>query len=145
LLPACTQNDIRLAGGNETFGRVEICNNNVWGTVCDDWWDVRDAMVVCRQLGFSANGKSLRKKLFQCVKAFQYLFPPNNVCSIGALARYGGFTNGLGEIWLDTVRCAGTESALSLCTNDGFGNHNCGHLEDAGVWCPPPISESKNN
>ena len=97
-----------MGGSSSREGRVEIFLNNQWGTVCDDYWDITDGNVVCRQLGFER-----------------------------ALQAPGGasFGQGTGAIFFDDVRCSGTESSLTECSHQGFGVHNCRHSEDAGVIC----------
>lgn len=103
---------MRLVGGAVSYeGRVEIFWNGIWGTICDDFWDLLDAHVVCRQLGFEGARESLHS------------------------AAYG---QGTGEIWLDDVRCSGNETAIFHCRHKGWRLSNCGHWEDASVRCIPP-------
>ena len=55
---ACKDGQLRLVGGSsENEGRVEICYENQWGTVCNHGWSSENARVVCRQLGFQSLGK----------------------------------------------------------------------------------------
>ena len=55
-LAFCKNGSIQLQGGTQTQGRVEVCVNGTWGTVCSDFWDNADASVVCIQLGYSQYG-----------------------------------------------------------------------------------------
>ena len=57
LVPCSIQGAIRLQGGTNTSGRVEICNNGAWGTVCHDSWGITDARVACFQLGLPSSSK----------------------------------------------------------------------------------------
>ena len=103
-------NSVRLVDGRSSNeGRIEVYYNNEWGTVCDDFWDVNDAKVVCRQLGFPVEG----------ARAYTN-------------AHFG---EGTGNILLDDVQCTGSESALSECPHSGWGIAFCEHSEDAGVVC----------
>jgi len=65
----CSDFDVRLAGGTSKQGRLEVFYNGSWGTVCDDYFDDRDARVACNSLGFgsvhmSSNHKTDHRKSF---------------------------------------------------------------------------------
>ncbi|ELK11859.1 Deleted in malignant brain tumors 1 protein [Pteropus alecto] len=101
--------ELRLVGGSgRCSGRLEIFHRGVWGTVCDDLWDLNEAKVVCRQLG--------------CGRA---IAAPGN-------ARFGP---GSGDILLDNLQCLGSENHLGQCPSSSWSDHNCGHHEDASVVC----------
>jgi deleted-in-malignant-brain-tumors protein 1 len=101
---------VRLRGPSSSngTGRAEVFYNERWGTICHDYWDINDARVVCRQLGYPYAVRALNG----------YQVP-----------------DGTGQIWLDNVGCTGNEQSLINCSHNGWGNHNCGHYKDAGVEC----------
>ncbi|KAK0146761.1 Antigen WC1.1 [Merluccius polli] len=103
-------NHVRLLDGeDECSGRVEVLSHSQWGTVCDHGWDLREANVVCLELG----------------------------CGLAQTALHGAaFGPGSGEIWLRHVQCSGHEASLLRCATVLHSSApHCTHLDDAGVRC----------
>ncbi|KAL3892086.1 hypothetical protein ACJMK2_004323 [Sinanodonta woodiana] len=115
--PPYYSSQIRLVNGSNCLeGRVEVYYNGEWGTVCDDFWDSYDAVVVCRMLGYSTDGATA-------------------VCCAGF------YSNNNLDIILDDVSCSGYESSIYSCSHSPWYSHNCAHSEDAGVRCGGTIEQ----
>ena len=108
---------VRLADGSHPAeGRVEVYYNNTWGTVCDEGWDIRDANVVRRMLGYPF------------------------AISFKTSAYYGA---GSGPVWMSGLDCTGRESNITDCYHNGFTtSSHCSHGFDAGVVCSDPRAVS---
>eukprot|EP00118_Oscarella_pearsei_P014363 m.122643 g.122643 ORF g.122643 m.122643 type:complete len:473 (+) comp37795_c0_seq8:2668-4086(+) len=112
------EGDIRLVNGSSAGeGRLEVYHGGVWGTVCGTWWSQHNSRVVCRQLGYI----------------------DGELANVGR--RYG---LGSGVMWMDKVRCLGTEKEISRCPFSGWGSTpGCqNRSEVVGVKCKLPASKS---
>ena len=99
---------VRLVNGpTEYEGRVEVLYNDEWSTVCDNEWDLKQAQVVCNELGV---GRAVAAK------------------------RDAFYGEGSGKIWLDNVNCIGTELNIKHCSHTRRFQ-TCGHDKDVGVQC----------
>ncbi|OWF54692.1 uncharacterized protein LOC110441726 [Mizuhopecten yessoensis] len=100
---------LRLSGGRlPGEGRVEFNRLGVWGALCDEGWDDRDATVVCRMLGFDNGGYRNRPE------AYSYTNQP---------------------AWMTNVRCYGDELDIFHCGHLGWGPHVCPNDNYATVTC----------
>ncbi len=100
---------VRLVGTTANSGRLEVFRNGIWGTVCDDGFNVINANVACRELGFTS----------------AVSFAGQGMGNDPAPASV--------PINMDDVACVGTEQSLLACSF--ITSHNCGHPEDVSVTC----------
>jgi len=100
---------VRLVDGTVPHeGNVEVFHLGKWGSVCDDEWDIREATVICRELGWDDVAR-----------------PTHN-------SMYGPARN---PFWIDNTYCTGGEKNLTECRFDGWGQNDCHESEAAGVIC----------
>ncbi|XP_066252943.1 lysyl oxidase homolog 2 [Euwallacea similis] len=101
---------VRLVGGRGEYeGNVEILYKGKWGAVCDDEWDLAEASVVCKQLGYHS----------------QNITPTSN----------SYFAKSKRKFLMDNVFCDGSETELAECRFNGWGKSDCKDSEAAGVIC----------
>lgn len=109
--------NVRLVNGNNPCsGRVEILHDGQWRTVCDDYWDINEATVVCREL--------------DC----------GNVIKITSRAYFG---EGSGPISQAGDSCVGSETTLNYCITN-WNVNNCDHEEDSGVVCSGMLPQTSS-
>ncbi|XP_072163629.1 uncharacterized protein [Diadema setosum] len=113
-----TTDRVRLVDGSDSSeGTVQILapgNDESWGTVCDDLWDLPSADVVCRMLGFR-----------RALVAWKY--------------SHFGQPEDAASIIYDNVYCNGDESTIYDCPSSNAWDHDCTYLEFAGVTCARDI------
>ncbi|KAL9908665.1 tequila isoform 2-T2 [Glossina fuscipes fuscipes] len=114
--------EVRLTGGESShMGRVEVKILGDWGYVCDDKFGLRDADVLCKELGFKLGAVEIRGNSF---------YPPTDVNP---------------TFIMDKVECQGNETSLRECDFSGWGVNNCSPEEVVGVVCKIPKLKCPDN
>ena len=130
----CIDGGIRIIPSNARTaikGRVEVCFNGIWGTICSINWDDQDASVACKQLGYSAEGVT---QISKCICAFftccKYL-----TLTIGALS-IGSYPDHVSNVHIIDISCAGTESSVFDCPHTAaIPSQSCPNNADAYIQC----------
>lgn len=114
--------EVRLSNefGTSHEGRVEIKVYDQWGYVCDDKFGMRDADVLCKEMGFSLGASEVRGSSF---------YPANKKMK----------RNDHTVFMMDELDCKGDEKSLRECDFNGWGVHDCNEEEVLGVVCKLPV------
>ena len=136
----CLTGDVRLVNGSTKLaGRLEVCFNEVWGTVCRFGWTAPTAAVVCQQLGFDSSGVEMQCCsiiMLSAVNATNLIYIHVLIGAIGVTTPMFGVGASTDPILLSNVNCSGQEKNISECNHSGVNNvFFCGHGDDVGVIC----------
>ena len=120
----CQTGDLRLRGSSDrSTGRVEICNDEVWGAVCNSNWDDTDAGVACRQLSFAPLGNHVSHRYLHAlsVSTIKLLICLSKMYAGVSSAVDGGGFGVAPRAALNNVHCTGMESGILDCVSDPIG------------------------
>lgn len=132
----CVDGSVRLVNGtNPLEGRVELCVNNAWGTICDSEFSEDLADIICNQTGFKYNGRIHIDSIICMLEVlFKTMYTGTEVFR-GATK----FGQGSGPIYLEKFNefnCRLEDSTTIVqCSRNPVGIHECDHSQDAGVRC----------
>ncbi|XP_022096153.1 scavenger receptor cysteine-rich domain superfamily protein-like isoform X2 [Acanthaster planci] len=121
---------LRLSGGTgESEGRVEVYFEGMWWKICGDDWDIRDANVVCHQLGYSSD---------LAVYKLSDSLSNDVICENPADESFGDLVKNVDcdlEYLMSDLQCTGNETSVVDCRHAGFGRQYCSGDQDAAAWC----------
>ena len=128
IVASCENGTVRLYSERDSYfrryGRVQVCINNTWGTVCDKTWDDNDASVVCRMLGYSPYGKTSALRLVSYY---------NIITGAAALTRR--FQESVWPMYIRELNCTGSEDSIWSCPHNNNARSGCTAYADASVVC----------
>ncbi len=128
LIEICEHNTVRLVGGSRQYeGRVEVCINGTWGTICNHYWDNSDASVLCRQLGYSPYGR-IGVVISDYVIIILLIF-------LGAVALSKHYLNYVWPFHIIDLNCTGIEESITDCIYNSLTEYDCPDDHDASVVC----------
>ena len=122
----CSDRDVRLVASYPRTGRIELCLNNSWGTICTNTWNNLDASVACREFGYSPYGLIYSNYFVLTETMFTN--------STGSIALFGGYDTNAWPTVMYGIACSGEETSLWNCSYSLFDiGVACGY--DAAVIC----------
>ena len=121
----CVHGALRLAGSSVSHqGRVEVCQNNTWKTICSNFWGINETMVICRQLGYSANGGFMNMHNISSI-IIMLFFLDSRVVSYSLRDST--------PIHMYSFSCTGEEKSILNCSKTNSNSQIC--YRSAGVVC----------